>query len=105
MSKPRRRNSGGPPSSSKRESTHDLGEVEARLRVRSLMPVELSYDPFEDGESMKRLLGDLTVWVLSGRVFHRQAGTVRNLIQQWIRVDEHERLDRLEKRIEALEKR
>ena len=47
---------------------------------------------------MKRLLHDLTLWVLSGRLFHRQASTVRGLIQQWIRVDEHSRLDEIDER-------
>ena len=53
---------------------------------------------------MKRLLADLTRWVLEKRIHHRQAATVRGLIQMWIHVDEHSRFDDLEKRISELEK-
>jgi hypothetical protein len=80
-----------------------MTEVERRIRVRSLLPVQLDYDPFQDAESMKRLLHDLTLWVLSGRLFHRQASTVRGLIQQWIRVDEHSRLDEIDERLRKME--
>ena len=69
-----------------------------------MLPIELDYDPFSTPENMKKLLGDLTIWVLSGRVFHRQASTVRGLIQQWIRLDEHEKLDAIEQRLSELEK-
>ena len=50
-------------------------------------------------------MADLVHWVLSKRIHHRQAATVRGLIQMWIHVDEHEKLEDLEKRIEALEAR
>jgi len=51
---------------------------------------------------MKRLLADLTTWILAGRIHHRQASACRALVQAWIGVDEHQRLDSLEKRIEQL---
>jgi hypothetical protein len=68
-----------------------------------MLPIELDYDPFLGPENMKKLISDLTVWVLSGRVFHRQASTVRGLIQQWIKLDEHQKLDGLERRLSELE--
>ena len=79
-------------------------EAERRLRVRSLMPVQLEYDPFADAASMKRLLADLATLVLEGRLHHRAASAVRLLVLGWIQVDEHERMDELEKRIEELER-
>jgi hypothetical protein len=65
----------------------------------------LDYEPLSSVANQKRLLADLVHWVLSKRIHHRQAATVRGLIQMWIHVDEHERLDSLEKRIEQLEAR
>lgn len=53
---------------------------------------------------MKRLLGDLTHWILEKRIHHRAASACRGLMQAWIRVDEHERLDLLEARVTAIEK-
>lgn len=41
---------------------------------------------------------------MAGELYPRQAGTVRSLVGMWMRVDEHERLDALEARIEQLEK-
>lgn len=57
MANPRRVKRGGSPSAS-------LSEVEARLRVRSLMPQTLDYDPFESPANTKRLLLDLVTWTL-----------------------------------------
>lgn len=74
------------------------------MRVRALMPQTLSYDPFESPENTKQLLFDLVTWVLAGKIHHRLAGTIRNLIGMWVKVDEYEKLPELEKRIEALEK-
>ena len=69
-----------------------------------MMPVQLGYDPFKDPGSMKRLLADLAGLVLEGKLHHRAAGCIRGLIKEWIEVDEHERLNDLEERIEELEK-
>ena len=63
----------------------------------------LDYEPLSSVANQKRLLADLVHWVLSKRIHHRQAATVRGLVQMWIHVDEHERLDSLKKRISALE--
>jgi hypothetical protein len=52
------------------------------------MPQTLDYDP----------------WVLAGKIHHRLAGTIRSLIGMWVKVDEHETLPELKKRVEALEK-
>jgi hypothetical protein len=87
----------------KSPSSSSLGEVEARLRLRSLMPQTLDYDPFENPANTKRLLLDLVTWVLAGKIHHRLAGTIRNLIGMWVKVDEYEKLPELQKRIEALE--
>ena len=81
-----------------------LSEAEKRLRVRSMMPVELDYDPFADSASMKRFLGHLTDLVLQGRIHHRAASACRLLVLGWVAVDEHERMEALERRIEELEK-
>lgn len=81
-----------------------LSEVEARLRVRSLMPQTLDYDPFANGANTKRLLFDLVTWTLAGKIHHRLAGTIRNLIGMYIKVDEHARLDSIEQRLSELEK-
>jgi len=63
----------------------------------------LDYEPLSSVANQKRLLSDLVHWVLSKRIHHRQAATVRGLIQMWIHVDEHEKLEDLERRIAALE--
>lgn len=93
LSKSSSQNSGGSP----------ISDVERRLRVRSMLPIQLDYDPFKDSEALKRLLSDLAGWVLAGRIHHRVAGAIRGLVKQWIEVDEHSRLDEIEKRIEELE--
>lgn len=80
-----------------------LSEAEQKLRIRSLLPVTLDYDAFESPANMKRLLADLTVWILAGRIHHRQASACRALVTAWIGVDEHERLDKIEGRVKALE--
>lgn len=64
----------------------------------------VAYEPFENPGNLKRFLRDLSVGVLSGKLYPRQASTIRACIGMWIRLDEHSRLDDLEKRIEALEK-
>ena len=89
------------------QSTADsVSQVEAKLRIRSMLPIEnIGYDPFADSSSMKKFLADLVAWVLAGRIFHRQASVCRGLVQQWIRVDEHEKLDEIERRLTELERR
>jgi hypothetical protein len=52
---------------------------------------------------MKRLLADLTRLVLAKKVHHRTASCCRALLHEYMAVDEHERLDKIEERIEALE--
>lgn len=81
-----------------------MSELERRLRVRSLMPQTLSYDPFENPANTKRLLLDLVTWTLAGKIHHRLAGTIRNLIGMWVRVDEYEKLPEIERRLTELEK-
>jgi len=61
------------------------------------------YEPFENPANLKRFLRDLSLAVLSGKLYPRQASTIRACIGMWIRLDEHSRLDDLERRIEALE--
>ena len=61
------------------------------------------YEPFENPTNLKRFLRDLSLGVLSGKLYPRQASTIRACIGMWIRLDEHSRLDDLEKRIEVLE--
>jgi len=61
------------------------------------------YEPFENPANLKRFLRDLSLGVLSGKLYPRQASTIRACIGMWIRLDEHSRLDDLEKRIEVLE--
>ena len=68
-------------------------------------PIVLTYEPLADTKSMKRLLGDLTKWVLERKIHHRLASTCRGLIETFIELDEHERVDRLEERIVKLEAR
>ena len=77
--------------------------AERKLRVRSMLPVTLDYEPFTSPANMKRLLSDLTTWILAGRIHHRQASACRALVTAWIGVDEHERLDKIEERVKALE--
>ena len=80
-----------------------FSDVERKLRVRSLLPLTLDYEPLESPANMKRLLGDLTRWVLERRIHHRAASACRGLIQCFIAVDEHEILEALEKRVKSLE--
>jgi len=89
--------SGGPPSGER------MVEVERKLRIRSMLPVTLEYEPFASPANMKRLLADLATWILAGRIHHRQASACRALVQAWIGVDEHERLDTIEERVKTLE--
>lgn len=70
-----------------------------------MLGIHLSYDPFVDSAGLKHLIRDLALGVLQGQLYPRQASTVRNLVGMWVRLDEHERLDSLEKRIELLEAR
>ncbi len=81
-----------------------VSEAERQLRVRSMLPVRLDYDPFENPDAMKRLLSDLANLILAGKLHHRAASAVRLLVAGWIEVDEHQRLDAIEKRVEELEK-
>jgi hypothetical protein len=69
-----------------------------------MLPIQLEYDPFQDSASMKRLLADLAKFVLRGEIHHRTASAVRGLVKQWLEVDEHQRMDELEGRIEELER-
>jgi hypothetical protein len=80
-----------------------LSEVERRLRVMSLLPTQLSYDPFESTSNMKKLLADLVRLVLLKKIHHRTASCVRSLVHEYMAVDEHERLDKIEERIRVLE--
>ena len=80
-----------------------LSETEQKLRVRSMLPVTLDYEPFESPATMKRLLRDLTVWILAAKIHHRAASACRGLLRAWIDVDLHEKVPELEKRIEQLE--
>ena len=91
-----------PPDKKPGERT-SLSETEQKLRVRSMLPVTLDYEPFESPATMKRLLRDLTVWILAAKIHHRAASACRGLLRAWIDVDLHEKLPALEKRIEALE--
>jgi hypothetical protein len=84
-------------------TTSSLSEAERKLRIRSMLPVTLDYEPFASPVNMKRLLADLTIWILAGRIHHRQASACRALVQAWIGVDEHERLDGIEQRVKELE--
>jgi len=90
--------SGGSPSAA---------EVERRLRIHSLLPsmtpISLEYEPLESTGNMKRLLADLTNWVLEKRIHHRQASACRALIHEYIAVEEFEKLPDLERRLKALE--
>jgi len=61
------------------------------------------YEPFENPTNLKRFLRDLSLGVLSGKLYPRQASTIRACIGMWIRLDEHSRLDDLERRIAILE--
>jgi len=81
-----------------------VSDVERRLRVRSMLPIDLEYEPFESTQSMKRLLRDLTVWVLAAKIHHRAASACRGLLRAWIDVDLHEKVPELERRVEVLEK-
>ena len=81
-----------------------MSDVERRLRVRSMLPIDLEYEPFESTQSMKRLLRDLTVWVLAAKIHHRAASACRGLLRAWIDVDLHEKVPELERRVEVLEK-
>jgi hypothetical protein len=74
------------------------------VRLRSLMPQTLDYDPFESSANTKRLLLDLVTWTLAGKIHHRLASTIRNLVGMYIRIDEHEKLDAIEQRLTELEK-
>ena len=67
--------------------------------------LDLDYDAFADSGSLKRLLKDLALAVLSGKISTRQAGSVRSLVSAWIRLDEHGRIERLEKKIKTLEEK
>jgi hypothetical protein len=65
----------------------------------------LSYDPFESPASMKRLLADVCLAVLEGRLWPRQASVARALVRGWINVDEYASIPALEARIRALEEK
>jgi hypothetical protein len=82
-----------------------MSEVERRLRLRTMLPTELSYDPFESVDSMKRLLSDLTRLVLSKRIHHRVAGCCRALVHEYMAIDTYAVLQALEKRVADLEAR
>lgn len=43
-------------------------------------------------------------WTLAGKIQHRLAETLRNLIGMWVKVDEHARLGEIEQRPTELEK-
>ena len=68
-----------------------------------MMPQTLTYDPFESPANTKKLLFDLVTWVLAGKIHHRLAGTIRNLVGMWVKVDEHEKLVEIEERLTKLE--
>jgi hypothetical protein len=57
------------------------------------MPVKLSYDPLESGANMHRFLGDLITWTLQGKIWHRQAGVCRGIIETCLRVEGYEEVE------------
>jgi hypothetical protein len=67
------------------------------------MPQELTYDPFESPANMRKLLLDLTTWTLAMKIHHRLAGTCKNLLGMWLKIDEHEKLEAIEERLAKLE--
>ena len=68
-----------------------------------LLPIEVPYDVLEDAASMRRFLKDLIAWTLGRRILPRQASACRACVETSLRVDEHEVLERLEKRLADLE--
>jgi uncharacterized protein YutE (UPF0331/DUF86 family) len=80
-----------------------MSEVERRLRLRTMLPTELSYDPFQSVDSMKKLLSDLTRLVLEKKVHHRVAGCCRALVHEYVTIDTYAVLQALEKRVADLE--
>ena len=66
-------------------------------------PIVLRYEPLESTKNMKRLLRDLTKWILEKRIHHRQASACRALLHEYLAVEEFERLPQLEARIKVLE--
>ena len=64
----------------------------------------IRYDVLEDVANMKRFLKDLIAWTLSRRILPRQASTCRACLETSLRVDEHQLVEDLQKRMEALEK-
>lgn len=64
----------------------------AKRRWGSL-PVKLTYDPLESGANMHRFLGDLVMWTLQGRIWHRQAGVCRGIIETCLRVEGFQELE------------
>jgi hypothetical protein len=65
----------------------------------------LSYDPFQTPENMKRLLRDVCLAVLEGRLWPRQASVARALVKGWISIEEYAKIPELERRIAELENR
>jgi hypothetical protein len=80
-----------------------LSAAEQKLRIRTLLPVTLDYEPFESPATMKKFLRDLTVLVLAAKIHHRAASACRQLLRTWIEVDLHEKVPELEERIKVLE--
>jgi hypothetical protein len=64
----------------------------------------LDYDPYESPKMMKKLVHDLTLGVLEGRLAHRVASACRGLLRTWIDVDLHEKVPELERRVSELER-
>ena len=63
----------------------------------------VAYEPFKNASNLKRFLRDLSLGVLSGKLYPRQASTIRSCIGMWLRLSEYEKIPELEKRIQVLE--
>jgi hypothetical protein len=83
-------------------NSKEIASIRRRYSV-ALGSKTLDYDPFQDPDSIQRLIHDLSISVMDGSLLPKQASVIRSLIAVWIKVDEHKRIDRLELRVKAIE--
>lgn len=81
------------------------GSSSSSRKRKTIGGLALDYDPFESSDAMKRLVKDVTLGVLSGQVYPKVGAVVKGMVAAWIKVDEHARLDKIEKRLKAIEVR
>jgi hypothetical protein len=75
-------------------------EIETKLRIRSMLPIELAYDPFDPVDNVQRFLKDLLSWLLAGKLNHRTVTAARGVIETFLHAAN---LPEVERRMEEIE--